>query len=325
MSDSAPNPEPSPDLPSYAELPAIEVSGAKHSWGVFGTDDELGTLNLLDDRAVLAALSEVRTGERLSLSLEMSAIDPPLYGRAAIQHTYSQTGRNIWDDRLDSVFPQAASQWDGMRHVRHREAGFYGGVTADPPDMGHRLGIDHWSAQGIVGRGVLLDVERYLRLQARDYDAFSDVSVTATLLAEVAQASGVEIRRGDILCIRFGWLSRYRTLDLAARQSLAAAGTGICFAGLAADESTVEALWNWNVAAIACDNPAAEVSPGDPKVGSLHQRLIPTLGLAVGELLDFDELSKHCESDGRWTFLLVAIPLNVAGAVGSPANAIAIR
>jgi kynurenine formamidase len=312
-------------LPRYDELPAIPSSGARHSWGVFGDNDELGTLNLLDDQTVLAAMSEVQSGERISLSLEMAALDPPLYGRNALQHTYSQTGRNIWDDRLDAVFPQAASQWDGLRHVRHREAGFYGGITADPPDMGDRLGVHHWAAQGIIGRGVLLDVGRHLRATSAGYDPFTETPVSATLLSEVADASGVTVRRGDILCLRFGWLSSYRALDQAGRRALAAQGTALRFAGLAADESMAAALWDWHVAAVACDNPAAEVSPGDPRVGSLHQRLIPTLGIAVAELLDFDQLSARCATDGRWTFLLISVPLNVAGAVGSPANAIAIR
>ena len=73
------------------------------------------------------------------------------------------------------------------------------------------------------------------------------------------------------------------------------------------------------------DSPGAEVSPGSAEVGNLHRRLLPTLGLAIGELFDFDALADRCAEDGRWTFLLAAVPLNVPGAVGSPANAVAIR
>jgi hypothetical protein len=60
-------------------------------------------------------------------------------------------------------------------------------------------------------------------------------------------------------------------------------------------------------------------------VGNLHRRILPALGLAVGELFDFDELAERCAADGRWTFLLAAVPLNLPGGVGSPANAVAIR
>jgi len=311
-------------LPSYDDLPVLDGLGYPHAWDVFGRGDERGTLNLLDDATVLAALGAARTGERIPLSLEMSALDPPLYGRERLEHRMMQTARNIWDDRLDSFYPQATSQWDGFRHVRAREFGYWGGVVEDPPDMGARLGVQRWAETGIVARGVLLDVARHLR-DDPTYDPLAERPVGADVLAEVAAAQGVEVRPGDVLCVRFGWLHAYRALDTVARRAFAAEGTGSAFAGLAADESTARALWDWHVAAVACDNPAAEVSPGDPRTGSLHRRLIPLLGLVVGELFDLDRLASRCAEDGRWTFLLVSVPLNVEGAVGSPANAVAIR
>ncbi len=314
-----------PDIPPYDELPRLPKVDIPHAWDVFGRDDEFGTLNLLDDATVLAAFAEVRTGERIGLTLPLTAIEPPLYGREPLRHTMRATDRNSWDDSIDALFPQASSQWDGLRHVRVREFGFYGGVTEDPPAMGERLGIHHWATRGIFGRGVLLDVERHLRAQRPDYDPLSEVSVDAGVLAEVAEAQGVELRRGDVLCLRFGWTAGYRRLDDAARRAYGAIPFSPPFAGLAADESTPRALWNWQVAAVASDNPALEVSPGSAEVGNLHRRLLPTLGLAIGELLDFDALADRCATDGHWSFLLAAVPLNVPGAVGSPANAVAVR
>ena len=191
--------------------------------------------------------------------------------------------------------------------------------------MGDRLSIHHWADQGIVGRGVLLDVERFLAKTDPAYNPLSELSIDATLLAAVAADQGVEIRRGDVLCVRFGWVSHYLQLDGAGRRAYGAAEISPPFAGLAADESTARALWDWQVSAVACDNPGAEVSPGTAAVGSLHRRLIPTLGLVVGELLDFDRLAERCAEDRRWTFVFTAVPLNTRGGIGSPANAIAIR
>lgn len=313
------------NTPLYAQLPVHASLGLPHSWGVFGPDDELGTLNHLDDETVRCSLSEARTGERIGLTVDMAAIDPPLYGREALQHTLLQRDRNTWDDRLDAFFSQSSSQWDGLRHVRCRELGFYGGVQEDPPAMGGRLGIHHWAARGIIGRGVLLDVQRHLERTGVTYHPLTEVSVGGDLLTDVARAQQVEIRRGDILCVRFGWLSRYRELDVPARRAYAAIPGSPPYAGLAADDSAARVLWDWQVAAVACDNPAAEVSPGDPAIGSLHRRLIPALGMAVGELFDLDELAQRCSHDGRWSFLLVAVPLNLRGGVGSPANAVALR
>jgi hypothetical protein len=79
------------------------------------------------------------------------------------------------------------------------------------------------------------------------------------------------------------------------------------------------------VAALCCDNPAVEVVPGDPTIGSLHRRLIPFLGFALGEMFDLDRLADRCHADGRFTFLFVASPLHVPDGLGSPGNAVAIR
>jgi kynurenine formamidase len=38
-----------------------------------------------------------------------------------------------------------------------------------------------------------------------------------------------------------------------------------------------------------------------------------------------DALAADCAEDGRYTFLLVSVPLNVRGGVGSPCQAVAIK
>ena len=311
--------------PLYDELPVMEELGLAQSWTYFGAGDELGSLNNIDDSVVLTSVKEVLTGERIGVSLEMSALDPPLYGRDRLIHTLSQTSRNTWDDQLDRFNPQGATQWDGFRHVRCREFGFYGGVREDPPAMGTRLGVQHWAEKGIVTRGVLLDVERYFSPRDVSYEALEKRSISAAQLEDVAREQGVEIRQGDVLCLRFGWTSAYRRLDELGRRALADPEVQLSYVGLAADETMARALWDWRVAAVACDNPAVEVSPGDAAVGSLHRRLIPALGVVLGELFDFDRLAARCAQDGRWSFLFLSVPLNLPGGVGSPANAIAIR
>lgn len=55
----------------------------------------------------------------------------------------------------------------------------------------------------------------------------------------------------------------------------------------------------------------------------LHPHFLSLLGLHIGELWDLKALSKYCHESGRFTFFLTSVPLNYAGAVGSPANAMA--
>jgi kynurenine formamidase len=309
-------------IPSFDELPILADLQLRHSWGVFGGDDELGTLNRLTDEIVVRAASEVRTGERYGLNLELHEPDPPLFSRRPFEHEIFALHRNGWDDRLHDFSLQSSTQWDGFRHIRCREFGFYGGVT-DDPQVGHpRLGIHHWSRRGIVGRGVLLDVGRHAGLNST-FDPLAGQRIAASQLEDIADQQGVEIEEGDILCIRFGWLSSYRRLSTSERAEMAA--TRPTFSGLASDEAMARRLWDWGISALACDNPAVESSPGDPSEGSLHRRVLPCLGMVLGELFDFDALATACAQDGRYTFLFTAAPLPLVGGIGSPANAIAIR
>ena len=87
--------------------------------------------------------------------------------------------------------------------------------------MGTRLGVQHWAEKGIVTRGVLLDVERYFSPRDVSYEALEKRSISAAQLEDVAREQGVEIRQGDVLCLRFGWTSAYRRLDELGRRALA--------------------------------------------------------------------------------------------------------
>lgn len=310
--------------PAYDDLPVLQALGLPHSWEVFPDRPDLGTLNRLTAERVVEAAREVQTGERFRLALPLDEIDPPLFGREPLTRRVFATSRNDWDECIDGFYPQASSQWDGFLHVRAREHGFYTGVVEDPVGAPTRLGIEHWAEEGIVGRGVLLDVGRHLA--GSGFDPLQPQPVDADVLLATAAAQGVEVRPGDLVCLRFGWTAAYRRLDRAAREHMATGGAGaVRFAGLAGSESVARLLWDWGSAALVVDNPAAEVSPGDPAVGSLHRRLLPLLGVPIAELFDLDRLADACATDGRYTFLFTAAPHPLQGSLASPANALAIR
>lgn len=308
-------------LPAYRDLQRLDDVGSNHSWGVFGEDDELGALNLLTPARVRDAMTSVRTGERVSIGLPLNEPDPPLFRREPFQHTIKQIG-SMWDDRLDTFFPQGSTQWDGFRHHRVRQHGFYGGVTDDPATGNRRLSIHHWAQGGIIGRGVLLDLGSHLA--ADDYDPLAERPITADEVRAAAAAQQVEVRPGDVLCIRTGWMRAYQELDQAAKAEISAKQSGLYSAGLRADEGIAELLWDWHIAAIAADNPAVEATPGDPAVGSLHRRVLGMLGIPLGELFDLEGLAERLATEGRRDFLFVAVPLALVGGLGSPGNAVAV-
>lgn len=316
-------------IPPFDSLPKLPGNGVQHSWDVWGPGDNLGTLNRLTDAVVAAAASGVRTGERVGLTLPLGLPDPAFFGRKSFTHTFEAMGPGGWDDFLDGFYLQCSTQWDGLRHIGSPD-GWYGGWRAGPDGPGGDLepnGIHHWAAGGIVGRGVLVDLAAYASARDDGYDPFTRVTFRPADLAAALAAQGTELRGGDILCVRTGWAERYLSLSPAERVSLAddmRDVSGYASAGLAGSEEMARFLWDSGVAALPCDNPAVEVVPSDPADGFLHGRLIPGLGMAIGEMFSYGELAAACARAGRHEFLFVSVPLNVTGAVGSPGNAVAI-
>ena len=309
-------------LPDYDDLPFVPGLDVRHAWDVFGRDDALGSINLVTPERVARAAASVATGQMIRLDLPLDVPDPPLFGRQSYRHEVFALNRHEMDDRLHDFHPQGSTQWDALGHVRVREHGFWGGRTQDPTEGPNGLGIEHWARHGIAGRGVLIDLAGWAESIDPDYDPLAPRAFTADDVRTVLDAQGVEPADGDIWCVRTGWYGGYESLDGDERARYA---TAPHFAGLYADEEMARTIWNAHPAALACDNPAVEVVPGDPSVGSLHRRLLPTLGTALGEMFAFDELAEACRSDGRWTFFFVAAPLYLPDGVGSPGNAIAIR
>jgi hypothetical protein len=305
---------------AYDALPRIEKLGMPHAWDVL--DHDLGTLTRMTPATVRAAADLVRDGESFGLSLPLTEIAPPLFGRDPVAQEVFATDRNTLDDRLDSFYPQGSTQWDGLRHVRAREFGFFGGITDEFGPGDDRLGVGHWASAGIAGRGLLLDVAAHREREGRAWDPFGAEPIEADELRAIVAAQEVELRPADVLLIRTGWIGSYRGLDQAGREAQAGTPT---ISGLAGSDDIARFLWDSGAIAVAADNPTLEVAPGDPAVGSLHRRLIPLLGFVVGELLDLDRLASRCAADSRWDFLFTAMPLNLPGGVGSPANAMAIR
>ena len=152
-------------IPRYKDLPEFKEIDCRHAWGVFGEDDQLGRINLMTAETVVEAAKEIRLGRRFNLSLSLTDPEPSWSrNRKAFRHHIFSANRNSQDDYVDSFYMQKSTQWDGLRHVRAREFGFWGGRQDDDAGAGGRLlGIEHWVNHGIVGRGVLADVAGYMQ------------------------------------------------------------------------------------------------------------------------------------------------------------------
>jgi kynurenine formamidase len=309
-------------LPSYAQLPVSPgAPDWRTAWGVFGADSQLGTLSLLTPERRLGATQLVRDGVTVNLDHPMNVPLEIFAFRSAFQHNVFEIMPGYYDETIDNLAPQLSSQWDAIRHVRGPD-GFYGGLRDDDDAVtpGGSLGIDHSSVAGIVGRGVLLDLERHLRGTPNAISPNERREIPPSLLDEVAAAQGVEIREGDIVIIRFGVDTLIRALTDGDRSRPMTYHAP----GLQQDGETVEWLWDKHIAAVCGDNIAIEVTPPRGPDTRIHPAILGLLGMAMGELFDLTELSEACHARQRFEFLFIAKPWRLPGALGSPANAMAV-
>jgi hypothetical protein len=119
---------------------------------------------------------------------------------------------------------------------------------------------------------------------------------------------------GDILLVRTGWMTKFH----ARRDTTPSAGL---------NWRCAEWLHERDVAAIAADNSQVEdpISDLEGNMLPMHLLCLRDMGLAFGEYWDLDALADDCAAGGRWEMQLVAPPLRITGAVGSPINPIALR
>src|SRR5262245_29119676 len=75
-------------IPRFADLPVVPDAPPHSSWGVFGRDDQRGTLNFLTDQRRLEAARLIRRGRTFSLDLPLNLPYPPMFAsRTALRHT----------------------------------------------------------------------------------------------------------------------------------------------------------------------------------------------------------------------------------------------
>jgi kynurenine formamidase len=318
----------SPKIPSYAELPVRAGAPAGSAWGVFGDDDEVGTINLLTPERVVDAASSIRTGKVFALNLPINIPDPPLFTRGKHNHTVKifPNAEFVLDDFLDNFYPQASSQWDALAHVKHPVYGAYNGI----PDAqmtgrgGMRLGIDNLARRGIAGRGVLADVARYYDRIGKSIDFTKATSIPLTDVQAALEEETIELQPGDILLIRIGWTKFYLSASESVKAELA---RETVTPGIEGSDRTARWLWDNHVAAVASDSPALEALPKPPGEENefLHFHMLSFFGMPIGEMWNLESLAEDCAADKRYEFFLTSAPLNIPGGVGSPPNAIAIK
>jgi kynurenine formamidase len=231
-----------------------------------------------------------------------SAVDDPACG----------SGLFFATDRLAmNIHGNADSHIDALCHVIF-DGKLYNGVDGYSVTAAGatELSIDV-AGQGIVSRGLLLDIPR-LRgvpwLEPGDHVTADDL-----LAAESAQVD--RIQQGDLLFIRVGHRAR--------RRSLGAWDAAAARAGL--HPAALELLAERRIAVLGSDgNNDTAPSAAEGVDFPVHVLALNAMGLHLMDYLDFDALAGLCEELRRWSFLCVVAPLRLEAGTGSPVNPIAI-
>jgi kynurenine formamidase len=178
---------------------------------------------------------------------------------------------------------------------------------------------------------VLLDFARwYEREYGRTLAGDGTYRITVDELEMTRRAQGVEIRTGDVLLLRTGWMAWYEQQDQAGRERFSDYAN-LKHAGLDASEEMARYLWDLGVCAAASDNTALEATPPPggitvpPGPEFLHYYLLGRLGMAIGEMFYLEQLAADCAEDGVYEAFFTSAPLNKLGGAGSPPNALAIK
>jgi kynurenine formamidase len=303
-----------------------EVAKEVSNWGRWGSDDELGTLNLITPDAVKRGAAAARTGKAFTLGVTLGADGPQtgtIPGRFNPHHFMTAIGTPFGDPPVFQfnddvvVMPlQAATQWDSLAHVEYDGKLYNGFPSAESISTfgAFRNGIDKQAERPYAARGILLDAAR-LHKQDR---LTSGTVITADDLDSMLDAAKLTVEPGDVVLIRTGHINTWKVDGDRMGFNFGAPGIGI---------DVVRWLRARDVAAVASDTTLVEVMPAeDPNlICPVHLLTIRDMGMPLGEIFDLEALAADCADDGVHEFQFVAQPLKVAQGVGSPINPIAIK
>ena len=311
------------------------------NWGRWGPDDQLGTLNLIDEAARLRGVASVIDGTAFALGIPMSQAEGIqmgfIEGRVNPTHTMVSVNAPQSDDPEWIAFSedvvtfamQCATHWDGLAHTSYGagpDGGrLYNGYPADSitKDGASMLGIEQ--IRTLVTRGVLLDVARAKGLELLE----PGYPITPEDLDAACTLAGIDLLPGDVILVRTGQAAH---LALPGRPGIGGEPPTrnlLAYTWPTPGLTVATAAWfhDHDVAAVAIDTLILEVYPCElPDLFlPVHVLHLVEMGMTQGQNWFLDELADACAADGRYSFLLDATPLPFTGALGSPVNPVALR
>lgn len=214
-----------------------------------------------------------------------------------------------WNSELVAGSMHTGTHIDALAHITCGPDDHWFGSSPAAEQLGDFGPMSHDAASipPILTRGVLLDVAGERGVAALPGGEGIDADAVERTLAQ----QGTEIRPGDVVLLRTGYMSAWPEREGMERHD--GAGITLDAAKLIADAGAV---------AIGADNESLEQEPsrvpGSPL--PVHLELLVERGVFILELVQLEELAR----DGVYEFAFVCLPLKIRGATGSMVRPIAI-
>lgn len=290
------------------------------NWGRWGETDQLGTLNFITDENRRVAASLVQTGRAVSCGRLLT----PKHqhpGDEPILHHMITSGEGAPDKGFG-----AASDWIGMSFhgysITHIDAVSHlfwnGKMYNDRPasdvktGTGARVGGIDQARDGIVSRGILLDIPRY----RGDRWLEPGEGIGPDEILACAESEGLDLRSGDILLVRVG--REPRTAEVGPTEPVMGGSPGL-------HASALPLLHDSEIALLGADATNDVMPSGYPRVEvPIHSVGIVAMGLWLLDNAELEELASACARENRWEFMMAIAPLRLKNTTGSPVNPIAI-
>ena len=298
---------------------AAELFEATKQWGRWGDDDERGALNLMTVERTAHAATLVRDGtvvpcgRRLPVAPAVDNPTPAQHHMLAAGDVLAARGLQASADFVGVAFHgMAVSHVDALCHVFVDGRMWNGFPASDVTSLGARRNSIEPAADGIVGRGVLIDLPRQRGVSwLEPGDAVGPDELDAACAAQ-----GVEVRQGDILLVSTGRDERRAELGPWSAEVEGLAGL---------HPECIAWLHQHDVAVVGSDG-VTDALPAEVHAWPmpLHMCLLVGMGVHLLDNLHLGRLASACASAGRWEFLFTVAALHIRGGTGSPVNPVAI-
>jgi kynurenine formamidase len=290
----------------------------------YGPEDELGALNKMTGAAQASILARADGSRVYDLSIDYFVGMPSFQaaGDPAYQIFMSHTPAGTAVDNLNGVgddvnrrvcysgdvifmYTHTGTHIDALNHFGV-DGKIYNGFT--PED---NLGSRHWTRGGaetippIVARGVMLDIAALKGVECLP----PSYAITVEDCQQALEKSGLALQEGDVALVRTGrmafWPDGSKVLGNPPGLSLEAARW----------------ITGQGIIAIAADQECVEVGPSQHEDNWLpgHCHFLAEAGVPMIELVNLEELAR----DGVTEFCLIAAPIRLKGATGSPLRPLA--